>query len=346
MKKQTISSFLSAAMTVICIFLGLDLFLICYFIVNDTNLVIVILTIMKCIVEIILLLINWRRIRPSISSLRKQYSKFSSGKTIVLETNPKTYMFLAEEVKLINRVNELVNRKQLLHETNKQAEYLALQNQINPHFLYNTLEAMRGDAIINKMYPLANVAKALSTYFRYTISNMQFLVPVEDELENITNYFLVQKYRFGERLKMEVHFLDNEEEIRKLLIPKLTLQPIVENSVYHGLEKMVDRGTISLTFDQTESNLLISIKDSGTGMDENTLSKLNNSLNDTPFKSNENDGRFSDKTNHSGIALKNVSRRIKLFFGDKYGIYVYSTQNVGTNVKITLPRQELNKTEV
>ena len=116
------------------------------------------------------------RIKPSVDSLKKTYNEFASGKTITLQIEPSTHMFLAEEEELLNRLNELIDRRELLEASNKQAEYLALQNQIHPHFLYNTLEAMRGDALVSGMESLANVAAALSAFFRYTISDMKFLV--------------------------------------------------------------------------------------------------------------------------------------------------------------------------
>lgn len=281
------------------------------------------------------------KINPSVRHLKKKYQEFVNGKMINLELDDSAVIFLDEEMDLIKRVNELIDKKELLQEANKQAEYLALQNQINPHFLYNTLEAMRGDAQMNGLLSLANTAKALSTFFRYTITDMQFLVTVDAELDNINNYFQVQQYRFGDKLKMEVNFLDDENEIRRLRIPKLILQPIVENSVFHGLESQVERGTITITFDQTESHLFISIKDTGKGMPEKVVRKLNESLNETPFKRMDKEKEEGSKDGHTGIALNNVSRRIKLFFGKEYGIYLFSTEGVGTNVKITLPRQEL-----
>lgn len=341
MKRYTISKFLNVLMGALIVFVCVDLLESIYMLLHGGSKLYIVGSTLLFFMGILLLAVYLLRIQTSIKGLKKSYNEFMNGKTSNLKIMPSTHMFLTEEENLLNHINELINREELLKEANKQAEYLALQNQINPHFLYNTLEAMRGDALTSGMESLANVAQALSSFFRYTISDVQFLVTVDDELENINNYFLIQKYRFGDNLKLEINFMEDEEEIRNLRLPKLTLQPIVENSVGHGLEVQVNRGKISITFEQTETHLFISVKDSGKGMSEKELQALNNSLNETPFQSQE---KYDDekerkrKNQHTGIALKNVSQRIKLLFGDEYGIYILSTQGVGTNVKITVPR--------
>lgn len=344
MKRYTISDFIKVTVMLTAVFALMSLLSVAYMLFHGGGVICTVLGIILCIAGGSVMAGYLFQVRPSVKSLQKTYNEFANGKTITLQIEPSTHMFLAEEEELINRLNELIDRRELLDESNKQAEYLALQNQIHPHFLYNTLEAMRGDALVSGMKSLANVAAALSAFFRYTISDMQFLVTVEEELENINNYFLVQQYRFGENLKLEINFSDDEEQIRRLRIPKLTLQPIVENSVYHGLETQENRGAISITFHQTRQHLFISIKDSGKGMPEKKLRELNNSLNETPFKSLEK--QVKKKTGHTGIALKNVSQRIKLLFGDEYGIYIFSTMGVGTSVKITIPRQEATEADV
>lgn len=342
MKRYTISKFLNVVMGALIVFVCADLLVSVYMLLNGGSKLYIAVSTLLFLTGGVLLVIYLLRIQTSIKGLRKSYNEFMNGKTSSLKIMPSTHMFLTEEENLLNHINELINREELLKEANKQAEYLALQNQINPHFLYNTLEAMRGDALTSGMESLANVAQALSSFFRYTISDVQFLVTVDDELENINNYFFIQKYRFGDDLKLEINFLDDEEQIRNLRLPKLTLQPIVENSVRHGLEAQVNRGKISITFDQTETHLFISVKDSGRGMPEKELQALNDSLNETPFQSREKYDAEKEKklkNGHTGIALKNVSQRIKLLFGDEYGIYIFSTPGVGTNVKITIPRQ-------
>ena len=284
------------------------------------------------------------RMKPLAERIDQACLDFENGKTLKLEILPDDLKKIQELDRLTKKINEVISRKDRLLLSHKEAEYLALQNQINPHFLYNTLEAIRGDALIAGLSSLAGTAEALASFFRYTISGGDFLSTVEDELINIRNYFLIQRYRFGEELKLEIHFIDDEAEIRKRLIPKLTLQPIVENCVFHGLETKRNKGTIHISFDQTQKFLFISIKDNGIGMSKKDLKRLNDSLMESPFRmekeSNRAEKAAGDRgTGGSGIGLKNVSQRIKLLFGNEYGITVYSSLDVGTNVKIVLPGQ-------
>ena len=286
------------------------------------------------------ILIYHFRILPKILQTRKMYKKFISGKILEIGTQENLLEAYPETHEVYQRVNEWINREKQMESSNRQAKFLALQNQINPHFLYNTLEAIRGDALEQGMESLASTTEALAAFFRYTISNRNFLVTVEDELINIQNYFQIQRYRFGDELSLNIRFMDSEAEIRTLQIPKLTLQPIIENSVFHGLEKKREKGCVSVTFDQTEKYLFISIKDTGIGISEKELDQLNESLNETTFQNREE--REQRPARGSGIALKNVSQRIKLIFGEEYGLNIYSTPGIGTNVKILLPRLEMS----
>lgn len=292
-----------------------------------------------------LLIFGFFFVKPVLARLLRAGDDFKKGKTLKLEMHPNDLRWLPELNSLVRKVNEVISREDRLLLSHKEAEYLALQNQINPHFLYNTLEAIRGDALAAGLSSLAGTAEALASFFRYTISGENLLSTVEDELTNIRNYFLIQRYRFGEDLKLEIVFIDKETEIQKLRIPKLTLQPIVENCVFHGLETKRNKGTIRISFDQTQKFLFISVKDDGIGMSKQELEHLNASLVESPFRiDREEIGReknLAQETGkrHTGIALKNVSQRIKLLFGNEYGITIYSALGVGTNVKIVLPRQ-------
>lgn len=342
MNDYTIWDFLKATLAVMLLFTLSSILLGIYVILTGRSTVAAIIFMLLGGLGGAVIIVFWLSIRPSVISIRKVYQNFISGKTNSLNIESPAKVFLREEEIMLNRINELTKRETLARASNAQSEYLVLQNQINLHFLYNALEAIRGDALTSGMKSLADVVLALSAFFRYTISGMQTLVSVDEELENINNYFLVQKYRFGENLQLKINFLDDEKEIRNLQIPKLTLQPIVENSVYHGVEGQVNRGEIAITFDQTETHLFISIKDTGRGIPEDELKKLNDDLNEMPFRSISKyamDRQRNNTNGHVGIALKNISRRIKLFFGDEYGINIFSTVGIGTTVKLIMPRQ-------
>lgn len=235
--------------------------------------------------------------------------------------------------KVTKKVQEIMDTGDLLHAAKKQAQYLALQNQINPHFLYNTLEGIRSETLIAGLDHVANMTEALATFFRYTISNVENLVTMEDELKNINNYYIIQKYRFGERLNIETEYdLDDEANVLSCKIPKLTLQPIIENAIRYGVERKTGVGNIRIKIEISTSRLIITISDNGIGMTEEKLAMINDSLSVTAVDHIRDDGKTE-----GGIALTNVNNRIKLLFGEEYGLCLYSTLHVGTDVEITLP---------
>ena len=175
----------------------------------------------------------------------------------------------------IKQLEQMLKSPEMMDLNKRQAQYLALQNQINPHFLYNTLESIRGEALIAGLSGVADMTEALAKFFRYTITNVENLVTVQDELDNCATYFLIQKYRFGERLQLHIDY-DSEdwEDIMGCKIPKLTLQPILENSIIHGTELKVETGNLRIQFERTQDRLLVRISDDGVGMDAETLAKL------------------------------------------------------------------------
>ena len=233
------------------------------------------------------------------------------------------------------------DKGELLSLSKKQAEYLALQNQINPHFLYNTLEGIRSEAILAGMDSVAEMTEALATFFRYTISKVDHLVTLEDELANIENYYVIQQYRFGDRLSLSIEYEDDDEmESLVCMIPKLTLQPIVKNSIYHGLEEKIGKGHLTIKISKTQQHLLIIVSDDGVGMEQEKLEELNRKMNTAPMEDVQ---VRSEKK--GGIAIVNVNNRIKLLFGEEYGLYFYSTPGVGTDVEITLPILTEDKTD-
>lgn len=233
----------------------------------------------------------------------------------------------------MQKLDELFRSPQMFDLNKRQAQYLALQNQINPHFLYNTLESIRSEALIAGLDSVADMTEALATFFRYTISKVENLVSVEEELENCKTYFRIQQYRFGNRLQLHFDYREEEwDEIMRCRIPKLTLQPILENSIIHGTELKVGTGNLRIQFERTEKRLIIRISDDGVGMDESTLWKVNKRL-----RKDSESAPYQQSEEKGGIALVNVNNRIHLIFGEEYGVHVFSIQGEGTDVEIVLP---------
>ena len=225
----------------------------------------------------------------------------------------------------------LTESDQLLNANKRQAQYLALQNQINPHFLYNTLDSIRSEAMMGENQTVAEMTEALATFFRYTISKVENMVTLEEELENTKIYFLIQKHRYEDRVTLEIEYDKEDEVLLRYLLPKLTIQPVVENSILHGIERKIGSGTIRILLRCTEKRLLIRISDNGVGMAPEVLERLNHQLNQPVFDSIQ---LSKDK---GGIAILNVNNRIHLIFGEEYGMTVYSTPGVGTDTEIHLP---------
>lgn len=254
-----------------------------------------------------------------------------SLESIANEENP-----LCPEMEMVQkRVMNFLNPEQLMSLSKRQAQFMVLQNQINPHFLYNTLDGIRSEALIAGLTNVASMAEALSVFFRYTISGIENLVTLQMELDNTQNYFFIQQYRFGSRLQMQIEIDEEDKEtVLKYRIPKLTLQPIVENAIIHGLESKVGNGNVKIKVTTTSSRLLITVSDDGQGMDTDALEKIQNRL--TFFSPDY--VKNTNSTKRGGIALENVNNRIKLLFGEEYGLSISSIKNLGTDVNISLPR--------
>ncbi|MDR3120914.1 MAG: sensor histidine kinase [Clostridiales bacterium] len=233
----------------------------------------------------------------------------------------------------LRKLDAMLNAYDLITAGRKQAQYLALQNQINPHFLYNTLEGIRGEAIDGGLDGVAEMVETLAAFFRYTISGTDQLVTLEDELEHTQNYFMIQRHRYGPRIRLALRFEDGASEwVKKCRLPRITLQPIVENAIVHGLEHKLADGHVTIKIEATEKRLIVTVSDDGAGMGEARLRKIRSGLTAGYFQSSG-----GDLPERGGIAIVNVNSRIRLMFGEEYGLTIYSTPNLGTDVEITLP---------
>ncbi len=220
---------------------------------------------------------------------------------------------------MLDKINELINenyRKQLVI---KETEYKALQSQINPHFLYNTLDSINWMAKMNQQVKVSAMAEALGNMMRNIISKKDPLIKLKEELDIVKNYITIQKYRYEDRLDFE---LEGDPELNASLIPKLTIQPIVENAIQHALEEMVGTCKISVYILSKGENLTIKVRDNGSGIEKETIEQIY-------------EGKVKSKG--SGIGLYNINERIHLMFGQDYGVEIESEKGQGTTVTITLP---------
>lgn len=212
-----------------------------------------------------------------------------------------------------------------------------LQSQINPHFLYNTLDCIRGEALLQGADDLATMTKALSSFFSYSISKSGTLVTIRDELQNVKNYFLIQQFRFNRRFILEMDYDSKDFEIMNNLIPRLTLQPIIENSISHGFSAKTDDCRITLSMEKSDRKIYVRCSDNGIGMSAHQLEEITEKLRvgredllETP----------EDGGDVHGLGLANISNRIRLLMGESYGLQIFSMENVGTDIVVCLPKQD------
>jgi two-component system sensor histidine kinase YesM len=221
--------------------------------------------------------------------------------------------------RMIQQIDELVNENLSKQLTIKETEFKALQAQINPHFLYNTLESINWLAKVNDQEQISRMVESLGFLLRNSISLKKPLIPIETELDIVKNYIVIQKYRFEERLDFTMHV---DLDILDCYIPKLTLQPLVENAIHYALETMIDPCKITIYSILNKENFQLVVEDNGPGMESGILEKVK---------------KGEIKTRGQGIGLSNIDERIRLSFGQQYGVSIESQPNRGTKIIILLP---------
>lgn len=208
------------------------------------------------------------------------------------------------------------------HEAKRKQEFDTLQSQINPHFLYNTLDIIVWMIENEQKNEAVKAVTALARFFRISLSKGKSIITVRDELEHVRSYLMIQHMRFKNKFSYEIQA---EEECMELTSLKLILQPLVENAIYHGMEFMDGEGEIKLSVMRKGDNLIIQVSDNGLGMTEEQVKSLfSHEVQVTSKKG-------------SGIGVKNVNERIKLYFGENYGLTIDSEPDEGTTITILLP---------
>jgi len=276
-----------------------------------------------------------RNVHKPIKKVEEAMDLLSSGKNNIfqaLELEEDSAALSMHFYDLIQLLKESLDREYTADILKKEAELNALQSQINPHFLYNVLDAIRGHALMEGVGEIAEMTEALSKLFRYSVSHGESEVTLERELVNVRSYFKIQQYRFNNKFDLRVIIGDDEDKTLGCRIPKLTLQPIIENAIYHGLEMKMDKGLVTIRTRLTEELLLIEINDDGVGLGDREQEAINRSFQDWNHIQLQ-----KKETSGSGIALTNVNSRIKMMYGEEYGLHIYSTRGFGTMIEILLP---------
>lgn len=287
----------------------------------------------------LLSLINYyisSRITNPIHELEKSVAVLEEG-----NLDAEIYIGGSYEIRHLGRsITNMAKQIQVLmrdivaeHESKRKSEFDTLQSQINPHFLYNTLDIIVWMIENERKSEAVKVVTALARFFRISLSKGKSIIPMQDELEHVRNYLMIQHMRFKNKF---FYTIEADEEVLQLASLKLMLQPLVENAIYHGMEFMDGDGEIHIRAVRKEEKLVVSIQDNGLGMTEEQVKRL--FVPDGHVPSNKG----------SGIGVRNVNERIKLYFGENYGLDIDSEPDEGTTIWIYLPAvlyQDILKTE-
>lgn len=227
--------------------------------------------------------------------------------------------------KMIDKINELLSQVTTEQIRLRKAEFELLQSQINPHFLYNTLDAIVWLAEAGDKEKVVSTVKSLSDFFRTSLNQGKDIVSIREELLHVKSYLDIQRIRYQDILEYEINV---PEELNIYRIPKITIQPLVENALYHGIKNKRGLGKITVTGELRENDFIICVADNGMGITEERLEQVMHSIN------------HREDSEKQSFGLYNVNERIRLDFGVEYGISISSKYKEGTQVTVRLPLQE------
>lgn len=220
---------------------------------------------------------------------------------------------------MVEQINVLMQRIVDEQKQLKEIEFKALQSQINPHFLYNTLESIHWQALMCGHHEISTMVKALAGFYRISLSRGEAIIPLKSEWQHVENYLTIQEMRYKDNMES---YIDISDDFLEVMIPKMTLQPLVENSIYHGLRVKQSKGFIKITAVREADDVIVKVIDNGVGMIPDQIKSLNRTL--------------EDNDSSVGYGVRNVHRRIKLFYGNKYGLYYESNEYGGITVNVRL----------
>ena len=227
--------------------------------------------------------------------------------------------------KAIKEINELMQKVTQSEILNKEMEFKTLQSQMNPHFLYNTLDTINWLAFKEKQTEICNLVAAISSLIRASISNKKSIITIEQELDYVKNYIYIQHIRYKDRFDT---IYDIDESLLKQAVPKLIIQPIVENAIIHGIENSKNKNLLYISVKRENECIIIIVKDTGIGMtDEKVSELLKEPLN----------AEGDEQKAHTNLGLYAVHKRIQLMYGDLYGLTVQSQAGEGTTVTLHIP---------
>ena len=260
-----------------------------------------------------------RRLVASMQKFEKQAESFEyrTDMSNVVEFQTLSASFEHMVIMIQSLMEKVHNEEIILRKT----ELKALQAQINPHFLYNTLDSIQWMCEQDNSKDAVKMVGALAKLFRISISHGNEFITISDELKHAESYLIIQSYRYKNQF---TYSFDVDKNVLDYMCNKITIQPFIENAIYHGLDRMVDEGEIKIIAEQRGRDIVIIVKDNGLGMTEEQCRTI----------------LQKDRSDSRGIGVKNVNDRLKIYFGEEYGITIDSELDVGTTVTIKIPKIE------
>ena len=268
------------------------------------------------------LLISKTVLRP-IKQMYQEMDKVRKGNldiSIPYQSSDEIGQLGQQFVRMTQELRQLIRTKYEQQILLKESELKYLESQINPHFLYNTLDTIHWTAVRNGDKAVCEQIEALSDLFRHVLNKGEEITTLGEELLHLQNYLLLQKTRYGEKITIR---MDVDEELLSARMPKLLIQPLVENAIYHGLEHKVGGGSVALTVRREEGAMLITVEDDGVGARGEEISQ-----------------QIHTRGRMNAFALQNIHERVEMRYGKPYGVAFYSSPGKGTRVEVRLPVDE------
>ena len=230
---------------------------------------------------------------------------------------------------MINEINTFIKESYQNRLITLDSQMKALEAQINSHFLFNTLESINSIAVIEEVESISIISKSLGDMFRYAIKTDSEVVTLEQELAHVVNYLEIQKIRYGDKFD---YWFDISEDLRREKLLKLILQPLVENALYHGIGNIKGKGELLIHAWFEDGIIVVEVSDNGIGASSDQINQLNKLLREP--------SQIIDlgRRNKQSIGIKNIHSRIQLYYGNEYGLTFESQQNIGTKVRIHIPK--------
>lgn len=266
-----------------------------------------------------------QRIVDPIDKICERLEAIGKGSLLVCEpvqADVEEVQLLSDGIEsMVGRLKRQIDKNTEQEKQRRRTELALLQAQINPHFLYNTLDTIIWLIESGEIDDAVTMVGSLSNFFRFSLSRGKNVITLAEEEQHIRSYLEIQQMRYRDLMEYEI---DISDQLKHFILPKLTLQPLVENALYHGIKNKRRKGSIRVSGRRQNERIILEVADDGFGITEERLGEVRASLEDG---------------SREGFGLKTVHQRIRILFGKEYGLTVESTPDIGTRVNVTIPMQ-------